>query len=104
MPKDFPLVCHGASSVDESLKENYLSSGGKLTKAQGIDLKSLHKLATTTPICKINVDTDLRLVFTGTLRHSFNDSPEVFDPRTHLKTVIKNLEERIIFTSTKVFK
>ena len=104
LPKDYPLVCHGASSVDSSLKEDYLASGGVLKKAQGIELGDLHKLAVETPICKINVDTDLRLVFTATLRHSLNNSPDAYDPRKHLKNVMVKIEERVIFTSTKIFK
>lgn len=104
LPKDYPLVCHGASSIDETLKDNYLSSGGILKKAQGIELSDLKKLATKTPICKINVDTDLRLVFTSALRHSLNNSPDVYDPRTHLKKVMQEIENRVIYTSTQIFK
>jgi len=104
LPKDYPLVCHGASSVDETLKADYLASGGILNKAQGTELADLKRLATCTPICKINVDTDLRLVFTATIRHSLNDSPATFDPRTHLKPVMQQLENRVIYMSTEIFK
>ncbi len=104
IPADYPLVCHGASSVDDTLKTNYLKSGGKLTNAQGISHEDLHKMATTTPISKINVDTDLRLTFTATLRTSFNENPEIFDPRTHLKKVMQALTDRVVFSSTKLFK
>ena len=104
LPKDFPLVCHGASSVDETLKNDYLASGGILKKAQGISLNDLHKLATSTPICKINIDTDLRLIFTSSLRLSLNKNPEIFNPRSHLASAMQKLEDRIIYTSTKIFK
>lgn len=104
LPSDFPLVCHGASSVDDSLQSLYISSGGVLTNAQGTNLEDLHKMATTTPISKINVDTDLRLVFTGSLRNSLNLRPETFNPRTHLKEVMQAIKNRVILTSTKIFK
>lgn len=104
IPKDYPLVCHGASSVDDDLKNKFLSTGGVLKKAQGILLSDLKKLAVTTPICKINVDTDLRLVYTSTLRDSLHKKPEVFNPRDHMNVVMDALKDRIIFTSTQIFK
>ena len=103
LPKDFPLVCHGASSVEENIKSSFLASGGILTKAQGISVSDLKKMATSTPVCKINVDTDLRLVFCATMRDSLNKNPDVFDPRTHLKKVIEAVKNRIIYTSTQLF-
>lgn len=104
LPSGFPLVCHGASSVDDSLKNLYLSSGGILNKAQGTNINDLKRLATTTPISKINIDTDLRLVFTGTLRHSLNSNPDIFNPRSHFKNVISAIKDRVIFMSTQIFK
>lgn len=104
LPKDFPLVCHGASSVDKDITSNFLNSGGILKKAQGISLEDLHKMATKTPVCKINVDTDLRLVYTASLRNSLNSNPETFDPRTHMKKVMSAITERIIYSSSKIFK
>lgn len=104
LPKDFPLVCHGASSVDKKLTDEYLSTGGKLDKAQGIPLVELKKLATTTPISKINIDTDLRLVFTTALRRSLTENPTEFNPRKHLKNAMKSVEEQIVYMSTNIFK
>lgn len=103
LPKDFPLVCHGASSVDEKLKTGFLSSGGILKKAQGIALDDLHKLATKTPISKINVDTDLRLVFTSAMRQNLNEHPEVFNPREHLSKVMSAIDARVVYMSTQIF-
>lgn len=103
LPRDFPLVCHGASSVDDVLKTDYLASGGVLNKAQGVDLGDLHKLATKTPISKINVDTDLRLVFTSALRDNLNSHPEIFNPREHLNKVMSAIESRVVYMSTKIF-
>lgn len=104
LPKDYPLVCHGASSVNNDIVEAYKSTGGQLDKAQGISLSDLKKLSTTTPISKINVDTDLRIVYTTALRKSLNEKPEIFDPRKHLKQTISTLEDQMIFMNTKVFR
>lgn len=104
LPKDFPLVCHGASSVDNSLVSNYLSSGGKLSSPQGISHADLKRMSTTTPISKINVDTDLKLTFVASLRHSLNTAPEDFDPRSHLKIVKDALINRVKFMNTELFR
>lgn len=104
LPINFPLVCHGASSVDDELKGNFINSGGVLTKAQGISHADLKRLATTTPVSKINVDTDLRLVFTTSIRETLKTNPEIYDPRKHMKNVVENVKNRIIFSSTKLFR
>lgn len=95
LPKDFPLVCHGASSVTNELTKAYILSGGELKKSQGISLIDIKKMATTTPISKINMDTDLRLVFTTALRNSLNNNKTDFNPRTHLLAAQKATEDYI---------
>jgi len=102
LPKDFPLVCHGASSVTNELTTSFINSGGELKKSQGISLEDIKKMATTTPISKINMDTDLRLVFTTALRNSLKNNPAEFNPRTHLKEASKAVQDHIIATITQV--
>ena len=60
-------------------------------------------MAKSTPIAKINVDTDLRLVFTGAFRHSINENI-AYNPRTHLKNVMKAVSEYVVYLSSKVLK
>ena len=103
LPKNYPLVCHGASSVNKTLQDFYTSSGGVLLNPQGTSLEDLHKMATDTPICKINIDTDLRLVFTGTLRQSFNQNI-AYNPRRHLKPAMDAMTEYVSYLSSKIFK
>lgn len=103
LPKNYPLVCHGASSVNKDLQEFYTSSGGILLNPQGLSIEDLHRMAISTPIVKINVDTDLRLVFTGTFRKSLNENI-AYNPRTHLKNVMQAIKSYVIYLSTKVFK
>ena len=103
LPKDYPLVCHGASSVNKELQDFYTSTGGVLINPQGTSIGDLKKMATLTPICKINIDTDLRLVFTGAFRHSMKENI-AYNPRTHLKNVMNAMSEYVVYLSTKVFK
>ena len=103
LPKDFPLVCHGASSVNQTLQEFYTSSGGVLLNPQGTSIEDLKKMSTDTPISKINIDTDLRLVYTGAFRKSLNENI-AYNPRTHLKNVMKAMSEYVVYLSSKVFK
>ena len=103
IPKDYPLVCHGASSVNKTLQDFYTSSGGILLNPQGASLDDLHKMAISTPVAKINVDTDLRLVFTGSFRQSLNENI-AYNPRTHLKLVMKNVSDYVVYLSSKIFK
>lgn len=65
----FPLVLHGASSVSSELKKEFTRVGGNIEKAKGVDDKSI-KDAISGGICKINVDTDLRIAFTTGVRRS----------------------------------
>ncbi len=80
---NFPLVLHGASSVLQDLVEKANRYGGKLSGAQGVPEEMIRK-ATTMGICKVNIDTDLRLALTATIREIFATHPEEFDPRKYL--------------------
>ena len=75
-----PLVLHGASSVPDWLIEKATKYGASLSGAKGIPEEQLKK-AITLGIAKINIDTDLRLAFTATVREVLANSPKEFDPR-----------------------
>lgn len=79
----FPLVLHGASSVIPEYVEMCNEYGGKLVDAKGCPEEMLREAAQY-GICKINIDSDLRLALTGTLRRELANSPENFDPRKYL--------------------
>ena len=80
---NFPLVLHGASSIPEHLIDTINEFGGKMTGARGINTEQL-KRATTMNVCKINVDSDLRLAFTAGVRQTLATHPEIFNPREYL--------------------
>ncbi|SKA85308.1 fructose-bisphosphate aldolase, class II [Caloramator quimbayensis] len=79
----FPLVLHGASTVMPEFVAKCNEYGGKLPGAQGVPEDMLRKAATM-GVCKINIDTDLRLAMTATVREYFVNHPEEFDPRKYL--------------------
>lgn len=89
----FPIVLHGASSVMPEYVEMINQFGGQMPGAKGVPEDMLRKAASMS-VCKINIDSDLRLAFTGTLRKYFNDNPSHFDPRQYLgpaRTAIKEI-------------
>lgn len=79
----YPLVLHGASTVIPSFVEECNKYGGKLDGAQGVPEDMLLK-AGTFGVCKINIDTDLRLAMTASIRKYFVEHPGDFDPRQYL--------------------
>ncbi|AFM41681.1 fructose-1,6-bisphosphate aldolase, class II [Desulfosporosinus acidiphilus SJ4] len=89
----FPLVLHGASTVLPEFVAKCNQYGGELKGAQGVPEELLHK-AGTMGVCKINIDTDLRLAMTASIREHFAVNPADFDPRQYLKPAreaIKNM-------------
>ncbi|MBP3545230.1 MAG: ketose-bisphosphate aldolase [Alphaproteobacteria bacterium] len=80
---EFPLVLHGASNIPQKLVHTINEFGGKISGALGIDDIQLRR-ATKMNICKINVDSDLRLAFTAAVRKSLTDHPDNFNPREYL--------------------
>ncbi|MCI1944782.1 class II fructose-1,6-bisphosphate aldolase [Clostridium luticellarii] len=80
---NFPIVLHGASSVDQNDVATCNKYGGDLAGAKGIPIDMLRK-ASSMAVCKINIDTDLRLAMTAAVRKTFGDSPKIFDPRKYL--------------------
>lgn len=82
LPK-YPLVLHGASSVPQKFVDLCNKYGGNVGGARGVPEDMLRKAATM-GVCKINVDTDIRLALTACIRQYFVEHPEAFDPRTYL--------------------
>ena len=80
----FPLVLHGSSSVPQEFVDMCNSYGGKVGGARGVP-EELLRQAATYGVCKINIDTDIRLAMTATIRKHFAENPEDFDPRAYLK-------------------
>lgn len=78
-----PLVAHGSSSVPKEFVNLINSNGGEIKKSQGIPEEAVIKMSQS-GINKINMDTDIRLAFTAAIRQTFNQKPEVFDPRKYL--------------------
>jgi fructose-bisphosphate aldolase class II len=92
----FPIVLHGASSVIPEFVEKINKYGGNMPGAQGVPEDMLRKAARSS-VCKINIDSDLRLAMTGTIREYFAQHPDHFDPRQYLgparlaiKELVKN--------------
>ena len=89
----FPIVLHGASSVIPEFVEMINSNGGQMPDAIGIPEDMLRQAARMA-VCKINIDSDLRLAMTASVRKYFNEHPDHFDPRQYLspaRTAIKGL-------------
>ncbi len=82
---NFPLVLHGASNIPQNLVSKINKFGGKMTNARGIDEQQLRR-ATQMNICKINVDSDLRIGFTAAVREFLANNPDKFNPRDFLST------------------
>lgn len=80
---DFPIVLHGSSSVPQEYVAMCDKYGGELKKAVGVPEEQLRKAAKSA-VCKINIDTDGRLVLTAVIRKVFAEQPEQFDPRKYL--------------------
>lgn len=87
----YPIVLHGASSVDPLYVEMCNVNGGEINGAKGVPVDMLRKAASMA-VCKINMDTDLRLCVTGTCRKVFADNPSEFDPRKYLGVARSNLQ------------
>ncbi len=93
---NYPIVLHGASSVPQDLTDECNRYGGRMPDARGVPEFMIEKAAKEFNVCKINIDTDLRLAMTGTIRRVFHEDPTEFDPRKYLgpardaiRTVVK---------------
>ena len=90
----FPIVLHGSSSVPQEYVKMINENGGKMPDAVGIPEEQLRQAARSA-VCKINIDSDLRLAMTGTIRQFFNEHPDKFDPREYLKPARANIKELV---------
>ncbi len=87
----FPIVLHGSSSVPQEYVKMVNENGGKMPDAVGIPEEQLRHAAELS-VCKINIDSDLRLAMTGTIRQYFAEHPDHFDPRQYLKPARANIK------------
>ena len=90
----FPIVLHGSSSVPQEYVEMINENGGAMPGAIGVPEDQLRE-ASRSAVCKINIDSDLRLAMTGTIRKFFNEHPDKFDPREYLKPARANIKELV---------
>ncbi|HZJ91143.1 MAG: class II fructose-1,6-bisphosphate aldolase [Clostridiaceae bacterium] len=90
----FPIVLHGASSVIPEFVQMINENGGDMPDAIGIPEDMLRRAAGMA-VCKINIDSDLRLAMTGTVRKHFNDHPSDFDPRKYLSPARDAIEAMV---------
>ena len=105
---NFPIVLHGASSVMQEYVKIVNENGGKMPDAIGIPEEMLRKAASMA-VCKINIDSDLRLAMTASIRKHFNDHPDHFDPRQYLtdarnniRAVVQHKIKNVLGSSNKI--
>ena len=91
----FPIVLHGASSVIPELVKEINETGGKMPDAIGIPEDMLRQAAGMA-VCKINIDSDIRLAMTAGIRRVLSAQPDVFDPRTYLSEGRKEVKKMVI--------
>ena len=90
----FPIVLHGSSSVPQEFVKMVNENGGKMPDAVGIPEEQLRQAARSA-VCKINIDSDLRLAMTGTIRRFMSEHPDKFDPREYLKPARQAIKEMV---------
>ncbi|NHK31368.1 MAG: class II fructose-1,6-bisphosphate aldolase [Asgard group archaeon] len=98
---DFPIVLHGSSSVPQEYVEMVNKFGGDLTGALGVPEDQLRKAASMN-VCKINIDSDGRLVVTAVIRKMMAENPGVFDPRKYLGPAREELKKLLIHKNKNV--
>ncbi|MBO4218718.1 MAG: class II fructose-1,6-bisphosphate aldolase [Erysipelotrichaceae bacterium] len=90
----FPIVLHGSSSVPQEYVKMINEHGGNMPDAVGVPEEQLRE-ASRLAVCKINIDSDLRLAMTGTIRKYFDEHPADFDPRQYLKPARENIKQLV---------
>ena len=90
----FPIVLHGASSVIPELVEEINECGGNLDGAKGVP-EDLLRRAASMAVCKINIDSDIRLAFTAGIRRVMKADPTIFDPRGYLKVAREEVKKMV---------
>ncbi|MFP4084561.1 MAG: class II fructose-1,6-bisphosphate aldolase [Desulfonatronovibrio sp.] len=108
MLPEYPLVLHGASSVLPEFVEMANQYGGKVADAKGVPEDFLRKAAQS-GVCKINIDTDIRLAMTAVIRKYFREHPQDFDPRKYLgparqavKDMVQHKIKNVLGSSNKI--
>ncbi len=97
----YPIVLHGASSVPQEFVTACNAYGGQVEGAKGVPEELLRKAASKA-VCKINIDTDIRLGMTAAIRKAFVDNPANFDPRKYLGPARQAVKEMVAHKITKV--
>lgn len=92
---DYPIVLHGASTVIPEFVEKCNAYGGKVLGAKGVPEDMLRKAATMA-VCKINIDTDIRLAMTSAIREALSKDPSNFDPRSYLKPAREAVKQMVM--------
>ena len=90
----FPIVLHGASSVPQNYVAEINALGGKMPDAVGIPEEQLRQAAKMA-VCKINIDSDIRLAMTAGIRRVFSEQPDAFDPRTYLSVARSEVKKMV---------
>ena len=90
----FPIVLHGSSSVPQEFVKIINENGGNMPGAIGVPEDQLRKAASMA-VCKINIDSDLRLAMTATIRQYFTEHPDHFDPRQYLKPAREAIRQMV---------
>ena len=90
----FPIVLHGSSSVPQNFVEEINKYGGNMPGAIGVPEDQLRQAAKSA-VCKINIDSDLRLAMTATIRKFFAEHPDKFDPREYLKPAREAIKQMV---------
>lgn len=98
---NYPIVLHGASTVIPEFVAQCNEFGGKVLGAKGVPEDMLNKAAHMA-VCKINIDTDIRLAMTGAIRQSLFENPSNFDPREYLKAGRNAVKEMVKHKITAV--
>lgn len=91
---EFPIVLHGASSVPQEYVAEINALGGKMPDAVGIPEEQLREAAKMA-VCKINIDSDIRLAMTAGVRRVFSEKPDVFDPRGYLSVAREEVKKMV---------
>ncbi len=91
---EFPIVLHGASSVPQEYVAEINSLGGELPDAVGIPEEQLRRAAQMA-VCKINIDSDIRLAMTAGIRRVLTQNPAAFDPRDYLKVAREEVKKMV---------
>ena len=91
---DFPIVLHGSSSVPQEFVNLINKYGGNMPGAVGVPEDQLRKAASMA-VCKINIDSDLRLAMTASVRQYLAEHPDHFDPRQYLKPARQAIRDMV---------